>query len=67
MLSLKGTGSYEISRGRTFAPQFINYHQNLYTQMLYPLRCYRSPIPAVWGLLVICEGLGQSITDLNGS
>ena len=28
-------------RGRAFAPIFINYHRNLYLQMLYPLRFYR--------------------------
>jgi hypothetical protein len=31
----------QIRRGRAFAPIFINYHRNLDTQMLYPLRFYQ--------------------------
>jgi hypothetical protein len=48
-----------IRRGRAFASMFINCHRNLYMQMLYPLRYYRSLIAAVWELLLICEGLGR--------
>jgi hypothetical protein len=42
-------------------------HDNLYTQMLYPLWFYRYIIPAVWGLSVDVGGFGQSIPDLSGS